>query len=187
MAKKSELSREKRIDQLIAECNQAFDQWKALYEHGGRDPTWPDGVNLNLVRDHIMGFQRRLRELCDACELPETAKRELPPKVESEYMARADEIRNRAAATFCAFQEFEDYRELRALSKGISEKDLEKHSVNAVLGYVKKLKTAIQADDLVAMRRYENGDFYFKAITEALAKVRELPFEGYQLTFFETA
>lgn len=187
MAKKKEQSREEQINQLMMDCERFYDQWNVLYEHGGRDPTWPDGVNLNLIRNHIIEFQRRLKELCGACELPEIAKKVPPPEVESEYMARADEIRKNAAETFCAFQNFEDYRELRTLNKGISKIDFEKHSVASALGYVKKLETAIRSDDLITMRRYEDGSFYLEIITETLAEVRELPFEGYQLSFFEPA
>ena len=185
MAKKNE-SREKQINQLIMECERFYEEWNVLHERGGRDPTWPDGVRLNLVRNHIIGCQQSLRELCGICKLPEIAKK-APPEVESEYMARADEIRKNAAETFCALQNSEDYRELRTLSKGISKVDFEKHSVASMLGYVKKLETAIRSDDLVTMRRYEDGDFYLEIITETLAKVRELPFEGYQLSFFEPA
>lgn len=46
----------------LAELEKAYAHWQDLYEHGGSDPTWPDGVNLNLVRNHIINYKRQIEE-----------------------------------------------------------------------------------------------------------------------------
>lgn len=50
MAKKQR-SRKEQLAEVIRESHE---QWKRLQENGGSDPFWTDGVNLNLVRNHII-------------------------------------------------------------------------------------------------------------------------------------
>ena len=70
-----------------------------MYQHGGSDPFYHDGVNLNLVRNHIIYAKRQFAESVSDGDLPEVYYRETPPEVEQSYMARADEIRQNAANT----------------------------------------------------------------------------------------
>jgi len=37
-----------------AELRQEYERWDQLFYHGGQDPFWTDGANLNLVRNHII-------------------------------------------------------------------------------------------------------------------------------------
>ena len=48
-----------RKEQLAEVIRESHEQWKRLWENGGNDPFWTDGVNLNLVRNHII-YGRRL-------------------------------------------------------------------------------------------------------------------------------
>ena len=48
--------------QLRAQLDAAYLRWDDIKKNGCSDPAWPDGVNLNLVRNHIIYFYRFLRE-----------------------------------------------------------------------------------------------------------------------------
>lgn len=80
----------------LAELEKSYAHWQALYDHGGSDPTWSDGVNLNLVRNHIYYYKRQIEETCPLYMSHELYQRPLPPEVDKGYMAQADEIREHA-------------------------------------------------------------------------------------------
>jgi len=58
-------------------------RWNEIREKGSNDPFWPDGVNMNLVRNHIIYYQEQIRELCSENGMiePEEVDWDLPPKV----------------------------------------------------------------------------------------------------------
>ena len=64
-------------------------RWKELNLHGGNDPCWNDGYNLNLVRNHILYYKYQIRELClkQNWKLPSEYYLPLPPLVPDSYMA----------------------------------------------------------------------------------------------------
>ena len=39
---------------LKEELEREFRHWDDLYHHGGYDPFYADGMNLNLTRNHII-------------------------------------------------------------------------------------------------------------------------------------
>ena len=39
--------------------------WENLRVRGGQDPFWPDGVNMNLTRNHVIYAKRCLREMAE--------------------------------------------------------------------------------------------------------------------------
>ena len=51
-----------RKENPLEELEKAYAQWESLYKQGGSDPFYPDGVNLNLVRNHILYFKRQIEE-----------------------------------------------------------------------------------------------------------------------------
>lgn len=45
--------------------------WIKINENGCNDPFWADGVNMNLLRNHILYAKRKISEICsknDGCE-----------------------------------------------------------------------------------------------------------------------
>lgn len=82
----------KKHDKL-AECingiRDSIYHWKSLNQNGCNDPSWPDGVNMNLVRNHIIWYKRRLREYCEEHQtpLPEEYYIPTPPEVDKNYMS----------------------------------------------------------------------------------------------------
>lgn len=51
------------VESLVNSINESFARWDHIYQHGTSDPFWPDGVNANLVRNHIIYFRRQLEEM----------------------------------------------------------------------------------------------------------------------------
>ena len=89
--------------QIREEVNREFRRWNELAAGGCRDPHWPDGYNMNLVRNHIIYWYSLLREkmsapvqlsLFAACD-PMGGERPIPPKVHDRYMVRDGEYPNR--------------------------------------------------------------------------------------------
>lgn len=80
-----------------AALEKSFARWDFIREHGSSDPFWADGVNMNLVRNHIIFYKQKLSEEATLFLLPEAFYRETPPVVDNNYMARANEIRQNAA------------------------------------------------------------------------------------------
>ena len=54
---------EQRLSEIMAILDDDIQRWNFIKEHGCSDPTWPDGVNMNLVRNHVICDLRVLYEL----------------------------------------------------------------------------------------------------------------------------
>lgn len=153
----------------------SFSRWEHLYKHGGQDPNWEDGCNLNLVRNHILNARKKLEELE---HFPEIYKREVPPEVDNKYMARAEEIREHAKQTLAIYLTNPNYLYLLENVSRISKKQNESICLSNVIGYVSGLKKFIETDNLVRMRIHESPDSYldsFKSCREKLEKILNEP------------
>ncbi len=73
-----------------------FARWDKIMSEGCADPTWPDGVNLNLVRNHIINDYGQLRRVMEApvqlslfdMGFDMTGLRPVPPELPDGYMVR---------------------------------------------------------------------------------------------------
>ena len=54
---------EKKLAVWYEELEKDIDRWKSIKENGCNDPCWPDGVNMNLKRNHIIYDLRHIAEL----------------------------------------------------------------------------------------------------------------------------
>ena len=72
-------------ESILRECA----HWENLRVRGGQDPFWPDGVNMNLTRNHVIYAKRRLCEMATehGWELPDEYYQQTPPEVDDGYMA----------------------------------------------------------------------------------------------------
>ena len=52
-----------QISRLEAQVQADVSHWHNLRANGCNDPFWPDGVNLNLVRNHIIYGLQQIAEL----------------------------------------------------------------------------------------------------------------------------
>jgi len=161
-----------------AELEKDFARWDYLYEHGGRDPGYADGVGLNLVRRHIMIDRGRLEDNPTLFGFPACYYREIPPEVDPGYMARPDEIRAAARASLEAYHADPDYQYILSHRDEIPPKLQDKMYIGAVLGYVSGLEHAIAEDDLVAMRRHESPAGYLDSFESCARRMQEFLSDG---------
>ena len=118
-------------------------------------------------------------------EYPEIYYRDPPPRVSRDYMARPDEIREKAKEALGRYLTNPDYQFLCRRADGLDPKQAKQILIRNVIGYAVGLERSIQEDDLVAMRRHRNPDSYIESFTSCAEKVRNLkPPENEQLNFF---
>lgn len=161
----------KNVDYATALEN-SFARWDYIHEHGCSDPFWADGVNMNLVRNHIMYYKQQLSEEATLFLLPEAYYREVPPEVDNNFMARPEEIRQNAARSMQIIDADENLKFVREQSVHLTEKQLKQLCIPAILGYAENLRRAISEDDLLTMRRYENPNGYLESFQSAAQKLR---------------
>lgn len=102
---------EMTADQLKEEIRKSFDRWDQIASEGCSDPFWSDGMNLNLVRNHIIYWRSFLQERETAqvqmslfgMEGSSGTERPLPPEMPPDYMAPngkyADRFKAKAVRT----------------------------------------------------------------------------------------
>lgn len=162
---------DKNFDYAAA-LEKSFARWDFIRENGCSDPFWADGVNMNLVRNHIIFYKQNLSEQATLFLLPEAFYRETPPLVDNDYMARADEIRQNAARSMRKIDEDENMKFVCEQSENLTENQLKQLCIPAILGYAENLRRAIFEDDLLTMRRYENPLSYLDSFQSAAQKLR---------------
>lgn len=131
-------------------------------------------MNINLVRNHIIYSKRQLEETVADGVLPEIYYRETPPETDVNYIARADEIRQNAAATLKIYQADEKYLWCAAHVSELTEKELNHSCIENILGYVSGLEEAIANDDLITMRRHEHPDRYIDSFERGVQEINQI-------------
>lgn len=79
--------KEKVIRRLI----DSFQRWENLLRQGGQDPFATDGIDMNLVRNHIIADKQQIEKLF-ADKKPDIYHRPTPDVMPDTYMAKAEEI-----------------------------------------------------------------------------------------------
>lgn len=71
----------------------SIQRWKHLKEFGGQDPFWTDGVNMNLVRNHVIYAKNKIYAISKKYKLPipDEFYLQTPPEVDDLYMANLDQ------------------------------------------------------------------------------------------------
>lgn len=167
--------KEKAVD-YGAELENLYERWEHLYEHGGSDPFWSDGTNLSLLRTQIINCKRKIEEENTMFLLPDAYYRKIPPEVPRDYMARPNEIRENARKAMAIIDADENLKFVREQSKNLSEKELKRLCISAIIGYAENIHRAIADDDLITMRRYEHPDGYLDSFRSAAEKLHSLNF-----------
>lgn len=177
------MSRKENTADYEASLKNSFERWDYLNKHGGFDPSFSDGVNMNLVRSHIAYYKEKIEETL--LPYPEIYYRDNPPKVDQDYMARPDEIRENAKLSLMQFEENDSFQYLKNAVRELTDIQTDRLHIRNILGYETALRTAIAEDDLITMRRYENPERYIKSFEQAANAVRQLePEEDFQMKFF---
>ena len=178
MKKKKDL-----LTEYAEALERSFNEWDKLYNYGGRDPFWADGMNLFLVRNHILSYKRQIEEYIKNehdsqtsmfnSTFPEIYFKETPPEVDKDYMAIPNRIIDRAITFVNTIKEepaykyivehfdevFPDKKE-NAVTK---EYEIPLAPAWQVTGYEEKIK----GGDIIELRR----SFYF---TDYDRKVEEI-------------
>lgn len=157
------------MEQLEKEIEREYNHWDKLYHHGSYDPFYADGMGLNLTRNHIIYYKRQMEELIGTesttlfgSELPEIYYKEIPPKVDYNYMAQPEAIRERAKEQIALYEQDENFQYLINIKNTVFPNNRETKEIKeAHLPFYPVLrlehyKKSYEEDDLVAMRR----DFY---------------------------
>lgn len=161
----------------------SFDRWDYLNEHGGSDPFWSDGCNMNLVRNHINHYKWEIEK--SGQPYPEIYYRDTPPETDVNYIARPDEIRENAKKALAEFEANDNLQYIHQESAKLSDTESNRLSIPNILGYERNLRTAIAKDDLLTMRRYENPHSYIESFESAANALRQFkPTENVQLSLF---
>lgn len=99
------------LQALIAVLLREVSCWKDIKKNGCNDPGWPDGCNMNLIRNHVIYDKREIKQICEESGLPIPQEFYVPtpPAVDSNYFAkpkseRAQRIMSRPSWR-CANQE----------------------------------------------------------------------------------
>ena len=160
MAKKSKTPQE-QMQETVAELVERYNRWQDLYKNGCFDPSYCDGVNLNLVRNHIHFAKRKIEKLVEEhkeLSFPaEYEKIEIPQEVSNDYMANPEKIIREAKETLSAMEEDENYKYLLSIKDDLTDKEKEKICFSTVISYRKWLKDAIERNDFVYMRLYREA------------------------------
>lgn len=179
------MAKKKQQEDYEKQLRASFDHWQNLYEYGGQDPFWPDGALLNLVRNHIYYYKYKIEETMEPKAYPEIYHRAIPPEVPKDYIAGADEIREKANASLALYLSDENYQYLSKRFDSLDPKQAKQLSVRNVLNYAVGLEIAIKEDDLVTMRRHRNPDTYLSSFASCVEKVKNLkPPENEQISLF---
>lgn len=78
------------IQALIKEIKASYKYWYEIAEYGCSDPFWPDGANMNLVRNHIIYFKNQLINQAEEEQqsIPPEVYWAIPPEVPNSFMVR---------------------------------------------------------------------------------------------------
>ena len=157
----------KTLADLTAELVREYDHWDQLYKNGGSDPFWSDGMNLNLVRNHITYTKNQIQELVEgersemslfADSYPDIWYKETPPMVPYDFMARADDIRAHAQEQLKLYLSDPNFLYLRdhaseAYPHGINRETKEAGLPEYGVLSLARFEKMVAEDDLVEMRR----------------------------------
>lgn len=171
-----------RKEQLAEVIRESHEQWKRLRENGGNDPFWTDGVNLNLVRNHIIYGRRLCEEELQEGDYPEEYYLPVPEKVSDDFMAKESEISKEFKRLLNQVKQDPDYIWLEK-----SSEEKAKRFIQIINGYEEVGKQ----HNLVAMRRLASSNYSDRAHEirkelenlTSIVKEKVLP-EG-QLTIFD--
>lgn len=89
---KEKPTQEQVLSKLCQGANDTIAQWKQLKQNGCNDPGWSDGVNMNLLRNHLVSYKRQIKELCAEYNLSLPKEAFLPglPYTDQNYFAKLD-------------------------------------------------------------------------------------------------
>lgn len=178
------------LDDYIEQCENSYKRWHDVFNNGCFDPTWADGVNLNLVRNHILIAKKNIGKLCKQEELedPPILLREIPPELDCDYMANAEWLREQGIIFLTKMEKDSSFQELQQEIKRLSPTQKLRSEIQRVICESTRLKHAVANDNLVDIRSLLRRQVeFFDNVAKALTVAGELPTETHQLSLFDIA
>ena len=178
MAHQKQKTPEEVLQTLCDSLEEAHMRWQKLYAEGGQDPCYTDGVNLTLIRNHILHFREVAEKICreNRLERPSVLDEPVPPEVDVDYIAQKGKILAQAEKALAETKACNAYLYLQSVKDEVlRHKELaEKTRISSVLSYVSGLECAIAEGDYVSMRRRGRPEFgMMDALEHCAEKVKE--------------
>lgn len=82
---------DQKIAEMIGELKGRFARWSEIKNNGAKDPFWTDGVNINIVRNHILYYRKEIEQLSVGLLFPPDdpiLNEPVPPEMPNEWMAK---------------------------------------------------------------------------------------------------
>lgn len=131
MAKKKPKTTEELVQEEANFIREQRKRWLEILQSGCSDPFWADGVNMNLLRNHIIFAKRKLAELTaeTGTQLPAEFFLETPPYIDENFFAvptseRAIRIMSRSGWMCCNHEISASAKECRLFSKRAEQNQL---------------------------------------------------------------
>ncbi len=158
--------------ELGAKIRNERNEYEKLRVHGGQDPFWSDGVNMNLCRNHVIYLRKRIENELDPGDYPEEYFSELPDEMDVNYMANPNGIRKKATVVLKTLKENADFVYLSGKYSGDPNKET-RQCMN-VVRYILGLEESVRNDDLIEMRRCQSLEYYVKYLRDSRKKLDEI-------------
>ena len=86
--------------ELIEEINKEFSIWDTMAKDGCNDSSWPDGLNMNLVRTRLVHYYRFIGIPEEDTQMDlfipgQPSMRKLPPELPNAFMVADGKYANR--------------------------------------------------------------------------------------------
>lgn len=93
--RKRKYTPQEEVQLCAEEIIKSIDRFNDILKNGCNDPSWTDGHNMELVRNHVLYFKQKIKTLCEENELslPPEYTLPTPPEVNLYYMAKTDSDR----------------------------------------------------------------------------------------------
>ena len=69
--KKDRRSLSDQLADIVRRMMDEIERWEYERVNGCNDPSWTDGCNMNLVRNHVIDDKRRIEEFCQIYQKPD--------------------------------------------------------------------------------------------------------------------
>lgn len=156
-------------NKYIEELEKDFHRWDDIYKNGCNDPSWCDGVNLNLVRTHILIDKRKIEKNLKQEEYPEIYFKKTPDEVDDYYMAQTEKIKQKAIEYYEKLTLVDGWKELENAYELLDKNNPEQAMMRFFIEYVENLKLSIEEKDYVSMRRLNNSPIDIEQLTDSIA------------------
>jgi hypothetical protein len=167
---------EKKNEHHFKELETAYNRYFYLFINGGSDPSWADGVNMNLCSNHFFYYKEQIKQFYPERKWTclDWIYETLLPRVDYEYMARKEEIKKHAVESPRLFEEDKNLALFLEKAPFFDKKEKDYLAISCVCGYYINLLHALKTDDYVTMRRYENPENYFESFAEYAGKLKNI-------------